>query len=540
MKLCHVSGQAGQTLLEALRVEQQHIDAPCGGKTRCVRCMVRLEETGNSDEAAGQSASDQQSPASPGCDPALEIPSGAERELVGSKRLNDGWRLACRAHFTRDAVVAVTVPDAKLEIPDFPIRKSRRQVELSGGSTTVSSAGDLVIAVDIGTTTVVAVLADQRSGDVLGRIAEPNRQRSWGADVVSRIEAAIGSPAALASMHDLIHSQIESMLLALRAQAGLNESPLDVPPVFLCGNTTMLHLLEGENLRGLAAMPFAPAFLDSRPTTIGASRIPGYLVGGISAFVGADIMAGLFACGFDQPISAPRLLVDIGTNGEMALALPDRIYVTATAAGPAFEGELISSGSPATEGAIDHVWLDEGAIHFSTIGSAVEEGHASGICGSGLLDLLACLRRLEIVDECGAFNCEPPLFSFGEGQAALTQVDVRNLQLAKGAIAAGIEILCQRAGIAFGDIETLYLAGGFGSTLLPASALDIGLLPGALAGRVEVAGNSALSGTLLLAAQPEAFTRMQALCERITVVELAREAGFQDAFMDAMLFPEFE
>ncbi len=533
MKLCQISGQAGQTLLEALRIEHQHIDAPCGGKTRCVRCMVRLSAETTADDA-------------------IEAPSVIEQELVGRKRLADGWRLACKARFTEDSTFAVTIPNARLDIPDFPVSKAqqaRMNAKAHGGTSnaatsdssslsadSASSLSECVIAVDIGTTTVVAVLAERSSGDVIARVAEANRQRSWGSDVVARIESAVSSPAALASMKDLIHTQIEGMLIALKQQTGMDE----LPPVYLCGNTTMLHLLEGEDLRGLASMPFKPAFLESRVTTIGASRIPGHLIGGISAFVGADIMAGLFACGFDKPVSAPRLLVDIGTNGEMALALPDQIFVTATAAGPAFEGELISSGSPATVGAIDHVWLDEGTIHFSTIGNPDEQGQATGLCGSGLLDLMSCLRRLEIIDDSGAFTTDSPRYSFGEGQPSLTQADVRNLQLAKGAIAAGIEILCQRAGVAFTDIETLYLAGGFGSTLLPSSALDIGLLPGAVAGRIETAGNTALTGTLLLAAQPEAFAHMDSLLQRITVVELAREPGFQDAFMDAMMFPEFD
>ncbi|MFT3850194.1 MAG: ASKHA domain-containing protein [Propionivibrio sp.] len=533
MRLCQVSGTAGQTLLEALRLEHQHIDAPCGGKTRCIRCMVRL-------------------PAETAAEAQIEAPSAVEQELVGRKRLADGWRLACRARFAEDSTIAVTVPNARLDIPDFPISKAQ-QARLNAQARAHAAAGvsavdtgvapasllsDCIVAVDIGTTTVVAVLAERGSGDVIARVAEANRQRSWGSDVVARIESAVSSPDALASMKGLIQTQIEEMLLALKRQTGLEE----LPPVYLCGNTTMLHLLEGEDLRGLASMPFKPAFLEARTTTIGASHIPGHLIGGISAFVGADIMAGLFACGFDKPVSAPCLLVDIGTNGEMALALPDRIYVTATAAGPAFEGELISSGSPATVGAIDHVWLDDDRkIHFSTIGNPDEQGLATGLCGSGLLDLMSCLRRLEIVDDSGAFTTDAASYSFGEGQPSLTQADVRSLQLAKGAIAAGIEILCQRAGIAFTDIETLYLAGGFGSTLLPASALDIGLLPGAVAGRIETAGNTALTGTLLLAAQPDAFERMKSsLLERITVVELAREPGFQDAFMDAMMFPEFE
>lgn len=529
MRLCEVSGHPGQSLLEALRLEQHHIDAPCGGKTRCVRCMVRLGAETTPDDP-------------------LEIPSAQEQELVGRKRLAEGWRLACRARFKEAATLPVTVPNARLDIPDFPLSKAQQARmkakavaalaidtgDLDSAPSSAPALSECVIAVDIGTTTVVAVLAERSSGDIIARVAEANRQRSWGSDVVSRIESAVSTDGALTAMQRLIHTQIEELLIALQRQTGLQ----DWPPIYLCGNTTMLHLLEGADLKGLAAMPFKPAFLESRSTTIGKSRIPGHLIGGISAFVGADIMAGLFACGFDKPVEAPRLLVDIGTNGEMALALPDRIYVTATAAGPAFEGELISSGSPATEGAIDHVWLDDGRIQFSTIGNSNAHGQATGLCGSGLLDLMACLRRLEIVDECGAFTTDEPVFSFGEGQPSLTQGDVRALQLAKGAIAAGIDILCLRAGIRVADIETLYLAGGFGSTLLPTSALDIGLLPTALAGRIETAGNTALTGTLLLAAQPESFARMNSLLERITVVELAREAGFQDAFMDAMLFPE--
>ena len=520
MTRCQISGKAGQTLLEALRLEHQDIDAPCGGKMRCVRCMVRLNTPDN----------------------AIEMPSPSEQELVGSKRLADGWRLACRVRFVEDSTLTVTLPNARLDIPDFPVHKTQQARLHANGLASVTAPpldpaavlSEYIIAVDIGTTTVVAVLAERNNGEIIARAAEANRQRSWGADVLARIECAVSSPKALASMKSLIHTQIEEMLHALQQQTGLD--PL--PPVYLCGNTAMLHLLEGEDLRGLAAMPFKPAFLESRTTAIGASRIPGHLIGGISAFVGADIMAGLFACGFDKAVSAPRLLVDIGTNGEMALALPDRIFVTATAAGPAFEGELISSGSPATVGAIDHVWIDKDTVHFSTIGHPDEPRTATSLCGSGLLDLMACLHRLGLIDECGAFTTEAPSFSFGNGLPSLTQADVRSLQLAKGAIAAGIDILCQRAGITFADIETVYLAGGFGSTLLPSSALDIGLLPSAVAGRIETAGNTALTGTLLLAAQPAAFARMDTLLQRITVVELAREPGFQDAFMDAMMFPE--
>ena len=513
MRLCEVFGEPGVTLLEALRLDHQHIDAPCGGRTRCVRCMVKVTE-----DAAH----------------ALDTPAAFEAELVGHKRLADGWRLACRATFLRPQPVAVLVPNARLDIPDFPVRKRRALP----AQPQPGLAAEVVVAIDIGTTTVVAVIADRETGDVIARVAEPNRQRAWGADVVARIESTITEPPSLAAMREAIHAQLDAMLSELQRQTGLAELPV----VHVCGNTTMLHLFEGANLRGLGSVPFSPVFLDARETAVGPRQLPARLVAGISAFVGADILAGLYACGLDRPVSAPQLLVDIGTNGEMALVTPDRIYVTATAAGPAFEGEMISSGSPAVEGAIDHVWLgDDGTIHYSTIGNAEEHGAATGICGSGLLDLLACLRRKEIVDECGGFaDDDNKVFSFGGGLPSLNQADVRNLQLAKGAIAAGVDILCRKAGVRYEEIERLYLAGGFGSTLLPESALDIGLLASALAGKIEVAGNSALDGTILLAAHPELAASVAALRERITVVELAAEPGFQDAFADAMLFPEFE
>lgn len=512
MRLCETSGAPGVTLLEALRLEHQHIDAPCGGRTRCVRCMVKIAED------AAQ---------------ALDAPAAFEAELVGHKRLADGWRLACRATFLRPQPVAVWVPNARLDIPDFPVRRRRTQVAAPS-----ELLADVVAAVDIGTTTVVAVLADRETGDVIARVAEPNRQRAWGADVVARIESTIIEPPSLAAMREAIHSQLDAMLDELQRQTGL----IELPMVHVCGNTTMLHLFEGADLRGLGSVPFSPVFLDARETAIGPRKLPARLVAGISAFVGADILAGLYACGLDRPVGAPQLLVDIGTNGEMALVTPERIYVTATAAGPAFEGEMISSGSPAVEGAIDHVWLgDDETIHYSTIGDADEHGAATGICGSGLLDLLACLRRKEVVDECGGFtDDEHKVFSFGGGLPSLTQADVRNLQLAKGAIAAGVDILCRKAGVRYEEIARLYLAGGFGSTLLPESALDIGLLPVELAGKIEVAGNSALDGTILLALHPELESSVATLRERITVVELAAEPGFQDAFADAMLFPEFE
>ena len=187
MRLCEVFGEPGVTLLEALRLDHQHIDAPCGGRTRCVRCMVKIAE----DEAR-----------------VLETPSAFEAELVGHKRLADGWRLACRATFLRPQPVAVLVPNARLDIPDFPVRKRRALVAQPQSGL----AAEVVVVIDIGTTTVVAVIADRETGDVIARVAEPNRQRAWGADVVARIESSITEPPSLAAMREVIHAHHDAML----------------------------------------------------------------------------------------------------------------------------------------------------------------------------------------------------------------------------------------------------------------------------------------------------------------------------------------
>lgn len=509
MKTCTVRAHAGQTILEALRGEHQAIDAPCGGRTRCIRCMVQI-----ADDTAQS--------------PIFEPPSSEEAALIGHTRLADRWRLACRARLVTTADISLKLPDGRLEIPDFPVRARKWANAARQG------AEPFVIAIDIGTTTVAALLIERTSGEPVGRVAEPNLQRSWGADVIARIENAVRERASTKSMQELIQTQLERMILALCAGHGL----ADAPPVFVCGNTAMLHLLEGEDVVGLAKMPFQPVFLDSRITRIGLRRIPARLCAGLSAFVGSDITAGLFACGLDGEVAAPQLLIDIGTNGEMALVLPGRILVTATAAGPAFEGENIVCGSAAITGAIDHVWIEDDAIRCSSLDS--ENVAPTSICGSGLLDLIACLRQLEIIDEGGAFNTAETRFSFGEHLPYLTQADVRQFQLAKGAIAAGIELLCRRAGVAYADVETIYLAGGFGSTLSPDSALAVGLLPSTFAGRIEVAGNTALNGAVSLGIDPALFDAIERIRARVEVVDLAAEPGFGDVFAENMLFSESE
>lgn len=511
-----VQGKKGQTLLEAMRSVFPNAEAPCGGSGRCGRCGVLVQ-------------GDETSKSSPNL--LLSAVGDEELRLLGSEKVKAGWRLSCLARFEKTGVLNV-----ELQVPAFFIPDLAGNVEPAAGE----GAG-FCAAVDIGTTTIACVLAEISTGTVVARAAEANRQRSYGPDVVSRIENAVRDPQRLREMRRLVRDQVRGMLDGLRRKAGGTR----LGRIHICGNTTMLHIWEGASLSGLSHMPFQPAFLESRETVLengGGEAYACRLLPGISAFVGADIAAGILARSLQTALGRPELLVDIGTNGEIVLASGGRLLATATAAGPAFEGVTVSCGMPAVEGAVNHVTWQNGKFSFTTLGDLPP----GGFCGSGLLDLLGCLLRAKLLDENGglmsaadsngdrAFELpsDPPL--------RLAQADVRQLQLAKGAIAAGIRVLCRHAGVALADIGRVHLAGAFGSSLSSESAVEIGLIPRELAGRIEAAGNTALTGTLMTAVNPAALEICARTASDVRVLDLSREAGFQDAFVEAMRFPKLK
>jgi uncharacterized 2Fe-2S/4Fe-4S cluster protein (DUF4445 family) len=289
-------------------------------------------------------------------------------------------------------------------------------------------------------------------------------------------------------------------------------------------------------------MPFQPVFLESRESNLDLERggtLVCRLLPGISAFVGADIAAGILACDLQIAFNRPELLVDIGTNGEIVLASGGRLLATATAAGPAFEGATVSCGLPAVDGAVNRVSWENGGFSFDTLGDLPPRG----FCGSGLLDLLASLRRAHLLDESGGLTVAPDpegnrIFELSSNPPLrLTQADVRQLQLAKGAIAAGIRLLCRYARVEPADIGRVHLAGAFGSSLSAASAAAIGLLPAEWAGRTVAAGNTALTGTLMTAVNPDALEICARTAAQVQVINLSSDPDFQDAFVDAMRFP---
>lgn len=473
----------GEILLgELLAANGFEIARPCGGRGSCGKCAVILE---------GQ----------------VSPPNEAEKRA--------GTRLACQAKLLGDARVILP------ETHDF------EQIELSGVEIGKGKPmpGRLGAAVDIGTTTIALRLYDLQSGTCIGESGMGNPQVSVAADVMGRIGAALEGR--LEEMQAQVLSAIRALLQTACYRAGRLLEDVDV--LLVTGNTTMLYLLTGRNPEALSHAPFeADCLFDEQAELLGKAA---YLPPCMNAFVGADITCAVLAA--EQCGGGISLLVDVGTNGELALWKDGVLYVSSTAAGPAFEGAGISCGCGSIAGAIDRVWLEDGGIAAHTIG----EGKAVGLCGSGLIDAIACFLENGMVDETGATDEDELLLRDG---IALAPRDIRAVQLAKAAIAAGIETLMEAANVTADEIETLYIAGGFGSHLNVRSAARIGLIPAELAGKVRILGNAALTGASMLLLDQNRLDEIRAIKERSKHVNLGGNPAFNEHYMDQMFFPEEE
>ena len=373
-----------------------------------------------------------------------------------------------------------------------------------------------VLAYDVGTTTLVAYLLDGHSGDLLAQESCLNPQKQFGADVISRLQYAIKAEGETVTL--CVREALTELAKKAAAKVGI---PLEkITTVVIAGNTAMHHLLLGIDPKPLVTPPYMPAV--SRAVEKDGLRV----LPNIAGFVGGDTVACMVATRFDQQEEL-TLLLDIGTNGEMVLGNRDRILACSTAAGPAFEGALISCGMRGVRGAVDHVYLQNGEVAFHTIG----EAPAEGICGSGLLDLVAVLLEEGILLRSGRLPqkqyrlCE---------KVILTQKDVRQLQLAKGAIRAGIELLAEEMGVRVEEIRRVYLAGAFGNYMDPASACRIGMIPPVLRDRIVPIGNGAGAGARLCALSRDLFVYSQELADKTEFIELASLRRFQERYIAAL------
>lgn len=475
-----ISASDRRSLLENLALGGEQLHAPCGGNGTCRRCKVRV--------------------------------SGLCRDMEGNVRLYaDEEVLACRVY-----------PAGELTV----------ETGSTGGEQVRTDAIDippvgegLGLAVDIGTTTVAAYLYDLKSGKCIAQRGAMNAQRSFGSDVISRIGYA-SRPEGLEALTGAIRGQIAA--LAKEMCGDLSK----ISYVSLAGNTVMEHLLAGLSPESIGVAPFRPLSLFgeefSAEEILPGFDCPVYICPSVAGYVGGDITAGLLACGADKA-EQTLLFIDIGTNGEMALGDKNGYISCATAAGPAFEGAEIECGSPARSGAINQVETD---LSFAVMGG----GQAESICGSGLIDAVAALLYQEELDETGRLEQEKYFFS---EKVYLSGVDIRQLQLAKAAVRAGIETLLDKTGKSYEDISRVLIAGGFGAYMRIKSACAIGLLPPALADRISHVGNSAGKGAALCL-HPEMRERLAALWKSCGYLELSSSADFNDNYIEAMMFEEWE
>lgn len=473
----------GSPLLnDVLATEGLALAQPCGGRGRCGKCRVELSG-------------------------AVSPPNEAE--------LRFDSRLVCQAVLLGDCEATL------------PVSRQMKQIQMDGdlsGGVLRPMPGQYGAAVDLGTTTLALKLYRLSDGRLVGSAGAPNPQGQTAADVMGRIGAALAG--GLSRLERQVQQAILGLLHTACREAGV--LPADVPSMVVAGNTTMLYLLTGTSPLSLSRAPFDAEDLFGRTVSLMDRQV--YLPPCMDAFVGADITCAVLASGICRR-EQTALLIDVGTNGEIALWKDGTLLVSSTAAGPAFEGAGIHMGCGSVPGAVDGVWAEDGRLKAHTIGGAP----AAGVCGSGLIDAVAALLDLGLVEDSGATDEERLYLTEG---VYLIPADIRSVQLAKAAVAAGIRTLMHQAGVSAEDIHALYLAGGFGSHLDIASAARIGLFPRELAGRVKVIGNAALSGAAELLLDTSRLAALSQIAARSRHVSLGGNPWFNEAYMEEMLFPE--
>ncbi|KNZ68784.1 ferredoxin [Thermincola ferriacetica] len=519
---------AGISVLEAALQNNIPLEGPCNGKGTCGKCRVRYKGR-------------------------LSAPTETETRILGPK-VGSGWRLACQARVMGDVEIWLEEKQAFHTVDagqasnypfDPPILSRVAYKETIYG-----------VAIDIGTTSIVASLVDLKNGGKeIGVASCLNPQTQYGGDVITRITFAHQSEENTKKLQSAVIDGINRLIGELVAKTKVD--PSDILHMTVAANTTMLHLLVGIDPIPLARAPYNPVFIDYREykaAELGikiASDAVVSLLPSLSAFVGADILAGMIAIDYHKE-TAPSLFVDIGTNGEIVANVKGKLAATSSAAGPALEGMNIHHGCRAEDGAISEVKINEkGEVIVKSIGTAPRKG----ICGSGLVDLVAELVKSKVILSSGSFAGTadlPPVLGERviefQGQKAflvdpeagiiLTQKDIRQVQLAKAAIAAAIEILFQRLEFDIREVEKIYIAGAFGYHLKPASLKTLGLLPAGLGGHIAFVGNTAKEGARLCLTSKLALEEIVAVQKKINAVELSYAPEFMDNYVQQMNFPD--
>lgn len=504
-KIDRIPISMNKSVLELLIEHSYVLPSICGGRGTCGKCKIRVLEG------------------------VLEA-TLADKKYFSEKELEEGYRLSCVAY----PISSITVNLLAKSEEDFYIpsqaktKKSVSKVGLTYG-----------IGIDIGTTTIAMELVEKETGVVISYYSGINHQRSYGADVISRIEQAnLGKRAELT---ESIRKDIKEGIISLLKEGGVEIS--EVSDLVISANSTMGHLFLGYSVEGLGSYPFIPYNIDL-VEVFGEEIFPDLkwkgkvtVLPGISAFVGGDVVSGLYQCGFYQ-IEKPTLFIDLGTNGELALGTKEKILVSSTAAGPVFEGGNIAWGTGSIPGAISEARVEDGAIIVKTIYSKTPVG----ICGTGLIAIISALLNLGILKQDGMLEG-----SFAETGYVLartendewikiTQGDIREFQLAKAAIQAGIQMLLNEAGILASQLHRVYIAGGFGAKLNIKQAIDVGLLPKECIGRIKAVGNTSLAGSKSYLLDSQSLSAFEFIKKNSQNINLAEEKTFANLYTSYLNF----
>ena len=538
----------GTTILEAARKAGVIVESPCNGMGTCGKCKVKVTDLAKK-----------------------KIVCEEGRHHLKEEEIQAGYVLSCQTKVYEDieVVTASTAAQNKslkilsdgqsfsYEIKNYITKR------FDGGKTLVYGNGNLLgeesgdttkdmygLSVDIGTTTVVTALINMVTGEEITSVSALNPQSLHAQDVLTRIKFASTSEG-LQTMYSGITDELNNMIRELSAKAGIR--PENIYEVVYSGNTTMIHLATNVDPSSLGKFPYTPQIRGGNDIPADMLNISPfgliYLPPIISSYVGPDITSGVLASQLEKK-KGTTLFIDIGTNGEMVIAKDGSLSATSTAAGPAFEGMNITYGMRAGKGALELFEIDDDSnIHTHTIGDV----KTTGICGSGLLDIVGELVKTGVIGSNGKFVA-PEKGTYSEklkknmveleGKLAfqvaedvyLTQKDIRQVQLAKGAVRAGIEALLLSQNVRAEDVDLVEIAGSFGYHLRAKSLINIGLLPKEFEGKVDFVGNTSKSGGKAFLLNTDLRRYMEKLVDKIDSVELSNRDGFDKIFLKALNF----
>lgn len=532
-----IEAELGDNLLSLMQIADIPIAANCGGIGKCGKCLVEIN---------GKTAHACKTHIIEDCEVITLEEDNSDFEILTESAISfneDATSESSKISPQNDNAINDNAINDNIKSDNAKSDNAKSDNAINDNTINDNAINkEYIIAIDIGTTTVVVKLLRLSDAREVASDAFLNPQIKYGTDVISRIKNSMDDAKLLSA---LIREKLDSSITNLLKKYSIKSS--EINKIIIAGNTAMTYILLNIPCRSLGVAPFEPKYtidIEYDYKTIFDKETLSckcFVIPFLFAYVGGDITSGLLSLSNTSLSKTDGyILIDMGTNGELAYRTKEKLICTSTAAGPAFEGVNISCGMGSTEGAISKVWIENETFKYSTIGSA----EPKGLCGSGILDLMACLVRESIIDETGALD-EDSKYVESDGiliainqendnKIIFTQKDVREFQLAKSAVRSGIEILLNE--MPDKSPTTVYLAGGFGQNLNPESAFDVGLLPVSLKGKVIPAGNTSLSGAIKVAFNPTLLNEAKKIAEGSEEIILATHPSFNNFFMDFIGF----